>query len=205
MQLLIDGKLVGENIVDNGVAGVAGSGVSVGNRLSGGRPLLGAIEELRIWRLDPRQMKRNFLCRPYTAKTAMCWTDIFRQIGQWLRDHPAEAQTIANDISALERKVLHGLYLLPQPERAHLRNVVNRYQQLWCSGNIEGPEMSAVFVDFIRLIRKQGLDPESQPVWNELKTLLQRMHTDLHKIDLNCDPAGKAFMDLIRNADKEVK
>jgi hypothetical protein len=205
MQLLVDRQLVGEAIVDNNVPGVAGSGVSVGNRLSGSRPLLGDIEELRIWRFDPRQMQRDFLCRPYTAKTAKCWEDIFRRIGQWLRDHPAEAQSLADAIAALQRKMLHGLYLLPQAERTQLSRVAGHYQQLWCDGNIEGPEMSAIFIEFIRILRRHGLDPASEPVWNELKSQLQQMSTELHGFDLNCDPAVLALSGLIRDADKEAK
>jgi len=204
MRVLIDGNLVGETIVDAGVPGVSAPGVSVGNRVAGGRPLLGDIEELRIWRLDPNEMKRQFLCRPYTAKTAKCWEDIVRKVGQWLRDHPAQAKSIANDLAALRRQLMHGIYLLPLAEQDHLRGILNRYQRLWCQGHIHGPEMAGVFTDYIGWIRRHGLDPESGSAWTELKPALERMRHDLHGINWNCDPEAQALFELIRRAQGEV-
>jgi hypothetical protein len=204
MQLLIDGQLVGESIVDESVPGVSAPGVSVGNRVAGGQPLLGNIEELRVWRLDPRQMKRDFLSRPYTSHTAACWEELLRQLARWLRENPVSAGRLTRLLETLQRQFLHGLLLLPQAEQAQARRIVNRYELLWRQGRIDGPEMAAVFVEFIRWMRRHGLDPESGPVWSELEPLLRQISEATHA-HLNCDQAAQRFRDLMRHADREAR
>jgi hypothetical protein len=70
MQLSIDGRVVGEKTVGGGVPSVQAAGVAIGNDIADGNPLRGDIDEISIWRLDPNEMRREFLCRHYSAKEA---------------------------------------------------------------------------------------------------------------------------------------
>lgn len=204
-QLRIDGVVVAETIVSDGVPSVQAGGVSVGNALGGNLPMHGDLEELRVWRYDPRGMKREFLGRPHSEETAHCWEDLFRALAQWLRDHPAEAGSLIRQIEAQRRALLHGLSLLPRADLEHVRKLGLHYGNLWRQGRLGGREMKDVFVEFIRVVRGHGLDPEADPRWRELKALVRRISLELPEADLDCDPAIRGLEKAIRRADREAR
>jgi hypothetical protein len=205
MLLRIDGVVVGQTIVNAGVPGVTGAGVSVGNAAGGNVPIHGDLEELRVWRYDPRAMKRDFLGRPYSEETAHCWEDLFRALFQWMRDHPADADSLVRLLDAQRRALLHGLGLLPPAELDHLRKLGRHYENLWRQGRLGGREMTDVFVGFIRVVRAHGLDPTADPRWGELKALLRRIHLELPEADLDCDPEIRGLEKAIRRAEREAR
>ena len=58
-----------------------GAGLSIGNALrSGGLSCNGEIDEVKIWRLNPRRIEDEFYARPMDRETAECWRRFRREI-----------------------------------------------------------------------------------------------------------------------------
>ncbi len=193
MQLFIDGVLVGETIVNEGVPPVQAGGVSIGNTLSGGIPMLGDIEEVRIWRLDPNEARREFMCRKMDAKTAGCWEAIFQAARAWISSDPTHAASLIKLLEAQQRSLIHSLYMLPPNQQARARAILSDYAQLWCEGRINGPKMRKVLQQWFAILGAMGIEPASDSA--AIKSLIEEI--DLKKITLNCDPKAVAFVKMI--------
>jgi hypothetical protein len=194
IRLFMDGKLVAEKLASGSVPSVQGSGVAIGNRLGGGWPLKGEIDEIAIWRLDPNEMRREFLCRPFTAATARCWEDLIAAIRKWIASNPAQASSLIQLLQKQINDLVRGLYLLPEADQAKARSHLNELAKLWCSGNIEGHRMSEALRQWNKDIRQWGL-PQPGGTAAEIQSLLSGL--DVSNLTLACDPAAIAFLQRI--------
>jgi Concanavalin A-like lectin/glucanases superfamily len=200
MRLFIDDVLVGEAIVEGGIPPVQHLGVSIGNNIdSDDLQFPGEIDELRIWRLDPKAMKREFLGRPYTHDEARCWQQHAEQVIDWMRKNPEQRSALARQIRAAQNSFIRALFLLPESDQAKLRALLSAFANLWFAGKIAGPEMEKVLCDWIALLRSLGLDPSSDPAHQNLTATLEALNSKTHDV-LECDPQIAAFLDLLRNA-----
>jgi len=198
MRLLIDGHVVGERVVSAAVPPVQPAGVSVGNTIGGGTPLVGGvIDEVAVWRLDSKGMKREFLCRPYNESTAQCWAAIFRHLREWGEAHPAELVAVLNALSAQSRAAIRALFLLADADQAKIRAILHDYEHLWCEGRIDGPEMRAVLTRWLAAMRQHGVNTGAGP---ELQDLRRRLSIDDKTLSLDCDPAARRFLQLFEQA-----
>lgn len=200
MQLSIDGRIVGEKIVSGGVPPVQAAGVAIGNSLGDGNALRGEIDEVRIWRLDPNEMRREFLCRPYDAATARCWEAIFRAVRAWIAGHPTQAKTLLDLLDARMNNFIRGLFLLPKAEQETLRAILQDFAKHWCEGPIDGAQMGKVLHRWLAELRRLGLDPAGGLDTGDIQAQLSGI--DLKSLTLDCDPAAIAFMQLVRKADE---
>ena len=207
MQLSIDGALVGETLVNGGVPPVGAAGVAIGNAVGGGLPLLGDIDEMRIWRLDPKEVQREFLGRPYTPATAACWEAIFRAVIAWMQRAPDQAKVVMEGLRAWQDRLARALFLLPHGEQAYVRGVLHNYARLWYAGNIDGPEMADVLHRWLRALVRHGMDPAKDAGLIALAPALEQAAKDAGPISLDCDPAIQGFLALLQQAidDVEVK
>jgi hypothetical protein len=200
MQLLIDDRVVGETPVSAGIPPVQSAGVSIGNKVGGGQPLLGIVDEVRVWRLYPKEIAEEFWCRPYTAATAKCWEDLFKAVRSWAAAHPSDLNTLLDLLSVQLRAFIRALHLLPASEQARMRAILNEYLRLWCSGRIDGHEMRNVVDRWVAALRSQGIDPALGVLGSELHTLRQRSGLDPHQLALHCDPKLATFLKHLEQA-----
>jgi hypothetical protein len=198
MQLSIDGRIVGEKTVAAGVPSVHAAGVAIGNTIADGNPLQGEIDEISIWRLDPNEMRREFLCRHYDAKEARCWEAIFRAIRAWAAAHPSQAKALFGLIDADLNNFARALFMLPAAEQATMRAILRDYVKHWCEGPIDGPQMGKVLHRWVSELHRLGLDTVGNLDSGEISPLLSGF--DLKKLNLQCDPAAIAFLELMRKA-----
>lgn len=198
MQLSIDGRVVGEKTVSGGVPSVQAAGVAIGNDIADGNPLRGDIDEISIWRLDPNEMRREFLCRHYSAKEARCWEAIFRALRAWAAGHPSQAKALFELIEADMNNFARALFLLPDAEQATLRAILRDYVKYWCEGPIDGHEMGKVLHRWVSELHRLGLDTSGHLESGEVSSLLSGL--DLKKLNVKCDPAVVAFLELMRKA-----
>lgn len=202
MRLFIDNELVGEAIVEGGIPPVQGLGVSIGNDVDqDALQFPGEIDEVRIWRLDPKAMKRRFLSRPYTPKEAQCWEKHFEKIIDWMKKNPEQRRSLAQQIGGAQDSFIRSLFLLPESDQAKLRAVLVAFGDLWSAGKIAGPEMEKVLCDLIALLRALGLDPGGGLANNALAATIAEMKIDSHDL-LKCDPMMAAFLELLRSAEE---
>jgi hypothetical protein len=198
MRLLIDGQVIGERVVSAAVPPVQGAGVSIGNTIGGGTPLVGGvIDEVAVWRLYPKGIKREFLCRPYDEPTAQCWAAIFRAAREWGEAHPAELVAVLSALSAHSRAAIRALFLLPEADQTEIRAILHDYEHLWCEGRIDGPEMGAVLARWLAAMRHHGLDTGAGA---ELQDLRRRLSIDDKVLSLECDPVARRFLQLFEQS-----
>ncbi|NYF91803.1 LamG-like jellyroll fold domain-containing protein [Tunturiibacter empetritectus] len=196
IQLTMDGKLVGQADVSSGVPPLQGS-IAVGNHIGGSHPLNGRIDEVRVWRSDPKAMQREFLCRPYTPKTAACWQALFEDVVAWAKAEPAAVASLLQLAEQGRRALLGGLELLSPADQAEARGLLNRFMKLWCEGKIDGDAMRKVIRQWLELLKKHGLDTDRGQRMAELQRVLNAAKTEAPVIDPKCDPAMQAFFALI--------
>jgi hypothetical protein len=199
-RLFIDGQLVGQAEVSGAVAAVQAGGVVIGNKLGGGAPLQGAIDEVRIWRHDPNAVKKEFLGRPFTTEMARCWEAIFRQVQQWKNDHPGDAKALVDGIAAGEAAFLRPLLQLPEKDQTEFKTVVNDMLRLWCKGHLHGHEMEQAVRRWLKFLKQHHIEP-IPPAFQEVKSLARGSGLNL---DLDCDAAFVAFCKLLEREMKGV-
>ena len=202
MQLAIDGRVVGQKTVEHGVPSVQAGGVAIGNNVGAVSPLRGEIDEISIWRLDPNEMRREFLCRHYTAREARCWEAIFRAIHAWIAVHPSQAKALFGLLDTQMNDFIRALYLLPQAEQATLRAILGDYVKHWCKGPIDGHEMGKVLHRWASELHRLKLDKVGSLNSSEISRLLSGL--DLKKLNVKCDPEAVAFVHLLRKAHEAV-
>lgn len=138
-------------------------GLNIGAGSAGHSPFSGQIDEVKIWRLNPRRFTEDFFSRPMDGKTAECWKRFQRQIEEAFRRHP----DCAEHLIPLFKKLLDSLLLDvigKGPEtKARLESAAHQYNTLWRAGKISGPEMRKVFADLITWFRLAGMDPAENP------------------------------------------
>src|SRR5262249_25068430 len=90
MRLSVDGEAVtSPHGVLSGIPGVGPKGICVGNSVDDGdQPFAGAIDEIKVWRLDPHRMRRQFLDRPFDRATADCWARYVRSLRAAFAKYP---------------------------------------------------------------------------------------------------------------------
>jgi hypothetical protein len=198
IELYADGQCVGRRTgTYTPVTGVDGSGVSIGNASSGGAFLNGEIDEVKIWRLNPRRLNEDFFARPMDSATAECWKRLIEEIEAAFQRHPDCGQlfktTIANALEGLIRQAM-----AKGPEtRQKLEDSARQYQRLWREGRVDSPEMATLFADLIGWLKLVGLDLSADP---GLVTLAnsQCLSVILGEISrLDCDEQARKLLESI--------
>jgi hypothetical protein len=197
VRLSIDGKVVGEANVAAAVPPVLAGGVTIGNNAARTNPLLGVIDEVRVWRIDPTEMRQEFWCRPHTRATARCWEEIFRAVREWGASHPADLAALLDMMSAQQWGFVRALFLLPSAEQTEIRAILKESARLWCEGLIDGNEMRDVLDRWIAALRRNGLAPSASN--RELEAIRKRARLD-HHFALACDPKAAGFLLLLEHA-----
>ena len=120
------------------------NGVSIGNSVATfGHPLNGQIDDVKIWRLNPRRYDEAFNCRPLDFETVDCWVRFRREVTEALRRHPECTGKLGAVIDDARRSILHQAIARAQNAgTARQRNA--RIRELWCAGKVGGPEMAQV-------------------------------------------------------------
>ena len=204
LQLLVDGKIIGQTSVSAGVPPVQSGGVTIGNRLSQGMPLHSEINEVRIWRLDPNQMKREFLCRPYDSASARCWEAIFRAVQQWKKSDPAGAKALTDRIVSAQNNLIRAVTQLPPSEQSEVRAMLGEYLVLWCKGHLDHARMRDFLRRWLAFLRRHGLDAQSGPSAGEIQIALRRVGIDPATLNLECDPKALAFFRMLEHEAQSV-
>jgi hypothetical protein len=194
-QLTMDGRLVAETLVKGSVAGVGPGGVSIGNGLGGDTPLHGAISELRVWRLDPQALRREFLCRPIDADVAACLLATFEQTEAWIAAHPREAAQIVALIQARTAETVRTLQLLPDKERSAAHAALDHMLGLWCQGRIDGAEMEDAIAAWREVLAHAGI-PDTQAI-DAARILDISAAAPFPEISVECDEALCGFLKLL--------
>ncbi|MCC7367760.1 MAG: hypothetical protein IT306_05025 [Chloroflexi bacterium] len=200
MRLFIDDVLVGDTVIQGGVPPVKSGGVSIGNDVYLDRyPFPGQLDDLTIWRLDPHQMKREFLRRPYNPRTAECWREFAERVAAWMKSHPEQVTAILRAYQEVSRPAIRTAYLLPDHEQARLRAILAEFGALWFAGRITGSEMRDVLQRLIAALRAAGIDPRGGTSGQRMIELAARSGFTGDDL-LRCDRQIAAFLRHLKHA-----
>ena len=139
-----------------------GAGLSIGNALrSGGSFCNGEIDEVKIWRLNPRRVEDEFYAGRWTGRQPNAGGGS----GARSRRRSGATRTAQSRSAALARRaqstVSFAKPTLKGPEtQSRLLRAAKEYNRLWRGGKVDSPEMVDVFVDLIGWLRIAGIAPE---------------------------------------------
>jgi Concanavalin A-like lectin/glucanases superfamily len=137
------------------------AGINIGNDRSLDSPLNGQIDDVQIWRLNPRRFDQDFYGRPMDGATAECWKCFREEIDAALKRHPDCAQLVAKELAQVIANFLHQVLAKGPETTAHLLKSARAYAQHWHKGQIDTAAMIKVFGDLIAWLELVGLAPQS--------------------------------------------
>ncbi len=198
MSLFVDGEAVtSPHGVLSGIPGVGTKGICIGNSVEDGdQPFPGEIDEVKVWRLDPNRIRKQFLDRPVDKATADCWARHVQSLHDAFRRHPDCAKKLTAEIRDAMDRWLRAVVSQGPETRERFDDVRERYAALWREGKIDGPEMRKLLADWCAWLRLVGIDPCGDDEFQAFKRsecwkLIQR---ELKGLD--CDPQVLALMRL---------
>lgn len=137
------------------------AGVNIGNARTLDLFLNGEIDEVKIWRLNPRRFDEDFYGRPMSRATAECWKRFRAELAAAFQRHPDCAKRVAEAL----KTIIDGLIrqaMAKGPETAkHLLDAAQQYGQLWRQGHVDHAGMVKVFTDLMAWLDLVGLAPGS--------------------------------------------
>jgi hypothetical protein len=197
MELYADGQVIARRSgVFASVNAPGGGGLSIGNALrSGGLFCNGEIDEVKIWRLNPRRVEDEFYGRPMDRETAECWQRFRLQIEEAFRRHPDCAKLLRKfSQDAVDSLIRQTMAKGPETQN-RLLNAAEDYNRLWRNGQVDSTEMVEVFVRLILWLRIAGVALEDNVALATLQNseCLRIILAGLKPLD--CD---RQFMTLLR-------
>jgi hypothetical protein len=203
MCLFIDDDLAATSGVINPVAGVGPKGVAIGNALASNNGYFdGDIERVRVWRIDPFAMKRQFLARPIDRATADCWVKFIHALRAALAANPDCGQWLVAALAEMTAKFRAALAQLAPDKLAAFNQFVQQYDALWRVGLIDDPAMKALLANFRDFLIKEKVVVLNDPMWKQLyeNECMQALLKALPKMD--CDPEMLAILRAIGGVDE---
>jgi hypothetical protein len=169
MELYANGRVVARRGGVYGPVNPPGpAGLVIGSAQSQDYFMNGEIDEVKIWRLNPRRFDDDFYRRPMDDKTADCWKHFCQEIDAAFKRHPDCAKQIAGGLNeVIERLTRQALTKGPETA-AHLLNSAHEYRRLWRTGDVAGTAMVKVITDLIAWLRLVRLSPEADPAFAAL-------------------------------------
>ena len=166
---------------DGLLAGTAG--LVIGNDKTGHNGLIGRIDDIKIWRLNPHLIGDNFVDRPVDNNVGRCWAEWSRKLDAVLKSDPRCAKQVVNLLQNGLFSLMADIAARPdiQPQLAELQL---RYQELWSEGRLN--EIPAVLADLIGLLRSAGFNPANIAAWQALQNDAC-FRGFLEQLPINCD------------------
>ena len=197
-ELSLDGEVVAR--ADRPIWPVAAAGeITIGNAPSGGLPIRGLLDEVKVWRINPHRVDDEFTSRPVDESVKECWAQWSRALGAVLNENRECAVRLRDLlVRAIDSIVRDGLNHGDQT-RARWEDASDTYRKLWSEGNLA--DIVPMMADLISYLQLVGLDPSQNAdvatLLNDdcLKTILRRAPK------MECDPQ---FTDMLGALTKTV-
>jgi len=199
MELYVDDQLIARRSgLLASVPPVGPLGISIGNEPDRDDScfLGGDLDELKIWRLDPSIMDREFISRPMGDKVAECWKNFFRSLAEALRKHPDCAQKIDVMLKVMIDGLRRAIVTKGPETRDRYIKTCEHYEDLWRAGKLDGPAMSRLLSDWCAWLGLTGFSFKDEATVKSLleSDCLKKVLADLAYGALDCDPQFKAFL-----------
>jgi hypothetical protein len=162
-------------------------GATIGNAGYVEFPLVGDVDEVKIWRLDPYRIPRDFFDRPKDDATVRCWLEFLRWWRRWRKTNPECADEMDELVATLTHTLSTQLASSPMwPDR--FLAVKRGYHELWQHNRMGGEEMATLLNEFAGELKKNGVDPDRDQLLNRLldSNCFHRFRAEMPSLD--CDP-----------------
>jgi len=198
MRLSVDGVAVtSPRGVLSGVPGVGPKGICIGNSVvDGEQPFPGDIDEIKVWRLDPRAVRNQFLGRPIDQATADCWARHVRSLTAAFAKYPDCAKKLTAEMRAALDRWLRVIVAQGPETRQRFDDVREEYAKLWREGKLHGPEMRKLLRDWCAWLRLVGIDPCGDERAQAIKQSECWRMVSKELAGVDCDPQAIALMRL---------
>jgi hypothetical protein len=196
MRLSVDGvPVTSPRGVLSGVPGVGPKGICIGNSVvDGDQPFPGDIDEVKVWRLDPRRYRNQFQDRPLDQATADCWARHVQSLRAALAEYPDCAKKVTAGISAAVDRWLRAIAAQGPETRQRFDDTRAEYAKLWRAGKIDGPEMRKLLRDWCAWLRLVGIDPDGDEQAQSLRQTECWKLVQKKLASVDCDPQVIALM-----------
>lgn len=132
--------------------------------------LNGLIDDLKIWRLNPRRIPNEFVSRPMGPPVIDCWKQWRKGLEKALHDLDGEnPECLEFILTRLRRAVYGGLgkaITHSDQSRSRIATATIEYREAWFSGNLAG--IRPVLDDLIAGLESDGFDITQDPAYQEL-------------------------------------
>jgi Concanavalin A-like lectin/glucanases superfamily len=197
--LSIDGVTVARSRPQRAVVPATG-GVIVGNTHTPHYPkypVVGSIDEVKIWRLKPDRITEQFFDRPMDDATRRCWEEFLRWLQRWREENPECAAELDRLISALVHDIASRIATTVESDR--LAEVKDGYGTLWRNSRMGSAEMAGLLRDFAAQLAESGIDPKRDDGHRQLtdSDCYRRLIDEMPSLD--CDPEFAAYLEKLRD------
>jgi hypothetical protein len=182
----------------------ASAGVTIGNAPSGGLPIRGLLDDVKVWRANPRRVFDDFFDRPMDPETAACWDDYLRRLRRWMDSNPDCADRLQADVTAAANSVLRDALNHGPRLRQHLADSAKRYRAHWRAGELDSPAMARVLVELASALQAAGIAPDVNPDVMSLRQseCMRRFRSEVGSPD--CDRQFMAMLEGHHNRDERT-
>lgn len=197
MQLSVNGAAVTRGVL-SGVPGVGPKGIRIGNAIDKDEPFGGDIDEIKIWRTDPNEPRRQFVRRPIDRETADCLARYLQSLNAALLKHPDCAKRLRRDLVAALDRFRRAVAEQGPETRQKFQEFCYRYALLWHAGRIDGGKMRAALADWCAWLKLIGISPEGDEAYHDLfaSECWRLIQGELDCFD--CDPHLSGFIALMQ-------
>jgi hypothetical protein len=123
--------------------------------------VVGLIDTVRIWRLNPHRVDQEFLERPVDNDVKDCWAQWSREIGEELSTDPVCSKHFRDLLVRALQSLARDAMNTSADTRAKLLTAIEKYRDLWRDGDLD--DIVAVLADLISYLQLAGLDPNQNP------------------------------------------
>jgi hypothetical protein len=172
----------------------------IGSDFQGNKVFQGAIDDVKVWRLNRNYIGNNFGNRPVDDSIIDCWLSWGRRVLELVREDPACAKELLALMNAAVRALLQAGLLGGDETRSRWLTSMEKYKEHWDAGDLYS--VRAVIDDLDYLLKKFDLDAAHIP---EVDALLNN-ECFLKFADIlgppRCDPE---FIDIFRITDGQAQ
>jgi concanavalin A-like lectin/glucanase superfamily protein len=199
--LTIDGHLVARAYAPGTLHNVVGRGLAIGNAHDhpGGGPLIGAIDEIQLWRYHPNSVLDEFCARPAAPSVGTCWEKWAGQLNDVLAKDADCAQALRLAIADLVSRTRLAMGALSPERQLELNALLQSYLGLWESGQVDGAAMATVIGRIADFFRNNGVDIAHDPAFGAFlkSSCMAKVEAALGG---DCDPEFRSLIELIVGA-----
>jgi hypothetical protein len=175
-------------------------GVCIGNTTAVEFPLVGLVDEVSVWRLDPERISKEFFNRPMDESARQCWEAFFEWLRRWREENPDCADELSDLVGEAVRAAARRM-AGAQPDRA--ADAQGRYADLWHTGRMGSAQMAALLDDYAAELAADGVDLTRDDAYRDLQAsdCYRRFVSEMPSLD--CDPEFAAYLNTLRGSGGE--